>query len=115
MRRFRVSAGLLIVAVVAAIILPYLAVPQAAWAQTAPPEDAAIIRHLNSAITWYKQLASANESAGQPSDAFYLENARSLSRQALQLAFQSADAQTALLIAERRGSAGAGLDVSSQT
>jgi len=61
-----------------------------------PPEDEAVIRHLNAAITWYRQLADANDSAGQPSDQFYLDNARSLARQALMLAFQSADAQADL-------------------
>ena len=89
--------------------------PQAASAQEAHPEDTAIIQHLNAAITWYKQLTSANESAGQPSDAFYLENARSLAKQALQLAFQSAEAEAALLPTEKGSqAAGSGPALSSQ-
>lgn len=101
---------------VVAIILPSLAATQATPAQQARAEDAAIVQHLNAAITWYKQLASANESAGQPSDAFYLDNARSLARQALQLAFQSAETEAALLLAERgSASADAGPQISSQT
>ena len=77
--------------------------PAATAAQEAHPEDAAIVQHLNAAITWYKQLSSANESAGQPSDAFYMENARNLAKQALQLAFQSAEAEAALLTAGKSG------------
>jgi len=115
-RGLRVSAGILVVTVAAATTLQYLATPQATSAQDTRPEDAAIIRHLNAAITWYKQLTSANESAGQPSDAFYLDNARSLAGQALQLAFQSAETEATLLHAERGGEAGGGgVDLSSQT
>ena len=97
MRGLRGSAGLLWVTVVAAAILQCMAVPQATPAQEAQTEDAAIIKHLNAAITWYKQLTSANESAGQPSDTYYLENARSLAKQAVELAFQSAEAEATLL------------------
>jgi len=115
-RGLRVSASFLGVVAVAASLLLRGAIPPAIAAQESSPEDAAIVRHLNAAITWYKQLTSANESAGQPSDAFYLENARSLAKQALQLAFQSADTEAALLAAEKGGaSAVAGLPFSSQT
>ena len=115
-RRFRVPASLLDVAVAAVTILPCLAVPQATPAQEAHSEDAAIVQHLNAAITWYKQLTSANESAGQPSDAFFLDNARSLAKQAMQLAFQSAEAEAALSLTEKGGeAAGAGLGLPTQT
>jgi len=116
MRRFRVPATLLGVAVAAATILPCLAAPQATSAQGAHLEDAAVIQHLNAAITWYGQITRANESAGQPSDQFYLDNARSLAKQAVQLAFQSAETEGALLLAERgSASAGGGSELSSQT
>jgi small-conductance mechanosensitive channel len=116
MRGFRVSTSLLGLTVAAATILQYLGVPPPASAQDTRPEDVAIVQHLNAAITWYKQITSANESAGQPSDAFYLENARSLANQALQLAFQSAETEAALLLTERGGEAdGGGLDLSSET
>jgi small-conductance mechanosensitive channel len=116
MRGHRVSAGLLGEIVAAVTLLLYLAVPQVTSGQDTRPEDAAIVRHLNAAITWYKQLTNANESAGQPSDAFYLENARILARQALQLAFQSAETEAALLRTERGGEAAdGGVDLSSQT
>ncbi|MGO8787231.1 MAG: mechanosensitive ion channel domain-containing protein [Terriglobia bacterium] len=116
MRGLRVSAGLVGVTVVVATVLLYVAVPPAASEKAAKPEDAAIVQHLNAAITWYKQLATTNESAGQPSDAFYLENARSLAKQALQLAFQSAEAEAALLLAEKGGqAAGASPSLSSRS
>jgi hypothetical protein len=103
-------------AIAAAIILQCMAVPQAVPAQEAHPEDIAIIHHLNAIITWYNQLTSANETAGQPSDQFYLENARSLAKQAVQLAFQSAESEAALLLSERAGGPGrADRNVSSQT
>jgi hypothetical protein len=71
--------------------------PQAAMAQEAQPGEAAIIRHLNAAITWYKQLKAANDSSGHPSDTYYLDNARDLAKQAVELAFQSGEAEAALL------------------
>jgi len=112
MRGLRVPASYFGAALAAAILLQLSMVPRAASAQDGRPEDASVIQHLNAAITWYKQLSSSNESAGQPSDAFYLENARNLAKQALQLAFQSADAEAALLAAEKGGG---GAAVSSQT
>jgi small-conductance mechanosensitive channel len=62
-------------------------------------EEDSIIHHLNIAISWYKQVSRASESAGEASDAFYFETARSLARQALQSAFASAEAQAELLSA----------------
>ena len=115
-RRFRILAGLLGVVLSGAAILQYLALPRTSSAQSARPEDAMIIRHLNTAITWYKKLTNSNQSSGQPSDAFYFENARDLARQALQLAFQSAEAEATLLITERGADENGGVSaVSSQT
>ena len=68
-----------------------------AAAQTKPSEDSAILGHLNQAISWYRRVAALDVTAGQPSDALYLESARTSAAQALQLAFQSATAQAALL------------------
>jgi small-conductance mechanosensitive channel len=112
MRGLRVPASYIGQALAAAILLQLSMVPRAASAQDERPEDAAVIQHLNAAITWYKQLSSSNESAGQPSDALYLENARNLAKQAVQLAFQSAEAEAALLATEKGGG---GAAVSSQT
>jgi len=109
----RVTKGKLGLTAVAATLLLGMAAPQVAPAQQANVENAAIIRHLDVGIEWYKQLMSADESAGQPSDAYYLENARTLAKQAVQLAFQSADAEAALLLSEKGGDSGASF--SSQT
>jgi small-conductance mechanosensitive channel len=99
----RVTTGILGLTMVAATLRLGMAAPQATPVQDANAENAAIIRHLDVAIEWYKQLLSADESAGQPSDAYYLENARTLAKQAVQLAFQSADAEAALLLSEKGG------------
>jgi len=101
MRRLGVGATILSAALAAAWLLPGRAAPPATPASGTHAEDAAIIQHLNAAVTWYKQLTAANEAAGEPSDAYYLDNARSLAKQAVQLAFQSADAEAALLSAEK--------------
>lgn len=100
-RGLRISAFLFRVATAAATLFFCLAVAPAASAQGTQSQDGAVIQHLNAAITWYKQLTTVNESAGEPSDAFYLENARSLAKQAVQLAFQSADAEVELLHAQK--------------
>jgi small-conductance mechanosensitive channel len=115
MRGLRVSAIFLGVIVAAATLLQSGAMPQAIKAQQTSSEDTGIVQHLNAAITWYRQLTSANESAGQPSDAYYLENARSLAKQAVQLAFQSAEIEAAIQATEKSGEAfGAGPGPSAQ-
>ena len=116
MRGLRLSAVFLGVNAAAATLLQSGAVSQGIKAQQTSSEDAAIVQHLNAAITWYRQLTSANESAGQPSDAYYLENARSLAKQAVQLAFQSAELEAAIQATEKGGEAsGAGPGPSAQT
>jgi len=110
MKTSRSLSGALCLIAVAAAIPHGVSAPQAAPAPGANGEGAAIIRHLDVAIEWYKQLAAVDESAGRPSDAYFLENARTLAKQALQLAFQSADANAALLLTEKAGNAGIALD-----
>ncbi len=97
MRKRTVSLGLIGLLAAVATVLQCLDVPQAALAQEAQIDETAITQHLNAAITWYKQLKAANDSAGLPSDIYYLENARDLAKQAVELAFQSAEAEAALL------------------
>lgn len=63
----------------------------------------AILNHLNVAISWYRHLSAANETSGQPSDVLYLENARDLARQALQFAFESAQAEASLSQSNSQG------------
>lgn len=89
----RAVAALFAVATVFAATVP-------AAAQQAQPDATALVNHLNNAIGWYRHLMSANETAGRPSDALYLQTARDLARQALQLAFQSARSEAELLSGE---------------
>ncbi len=80
----------------------------ASWAaQTPPSQSSRILAHLNQAISWYHRIAALDITSGQPSDTLYLANARSSAAQALQLAFQSASAQAALLAQEKKASADA--------
>jgi small-conductance mechanosensitive channel len=79
------------------------------WAaQTKPSESSLIQAHLNQAISWYRQVAALDVTAGQPSDTLYLENARTSATQALQLAFEAATAQAQLLAEQKKKSAGNG-------
>ena len=63
----------------------------------------AIIDHLDAAIGWERCLAGIDVGAGQPSDTLYLDNARNLGNQVVQFAFQSAEAESALLGNEKVG------------
>jgi small-conductance mechanosensitive channel len=61
------------------------------------PDRNAVLGHLNAIIGWYRD-AGANLQPGElPSDAIFQQNVRSLAVQAVQLAFQSARAEAALL------------------
>ncbi len=101
----RTGAVLLIAAVVLGAALRSKAAAPDLPAQT----GAAILNHLNAAIGWYRQVASIDQTAGKPSDALFLENARSLALQALRLAFESAKAEAALITeAPAGGGQGAG-------
>ncbi len=73
--------------------------------QAAPPESSSILNHLNQAISWYRHLGALDITAGQPSDTLYLENARSSAEQVLQLAFESASAEAALLASNQKNEA----------
>ena len=57
----------------------------------------AIVDHLNAVIDWYRQVSSRVPAAGLPSDAVYQFNAQTMSVEAVQLAFQSAQTEAALL------------------
>ena len=67
------------------------------------PDRNAVLGHLNAIIGWYRD-ASANVQPGElPSDAIFQQNVRALAAQAVQLAFQSARAEAAL-VGESSGS-----------
>jgi small-conductance mechanosensitive channel len=57
----------------------------------------AILGHLNSVITWYRDTQNKVQAVGLPSDAIYEDSTRNLAGQAVRLAFQSARAGAALI------------------
>ncbi len=75
----------------------------AIWAaapDSLPTDGSAILNHLNVAISWYRHLSAADETSGQPSDVLYLQNAHDLAHQALQFAFESAQAEASLPLSQ---------------
>ena len=73
------------------------------------PNRNAVLEHLNTIISWYRD-ATANQRPGElPSDAIFQQNVRGLAAQAVQLAFDSARAEAALL-GESSSSASSGAD-----
>jgi small-conductance mechanosensitive channel len=85
-----------VVAVVLAAALT--GVVTGAWAQApANPRDNAILDHLNAVINWYRHGSTRISPVGLPSDAVYQLDAQSMASRAVQLAFQSAQAEAVLL------------------
>ncbi len=73
-----------------------------------PPVDVdgqAARQHLNQLISWYRHATTGIQSVGLPSDAIYQENLKSLGAQVVQLAFQSAKAESVLIKAQQKNSA----------
>jgi hypothetical protein len=66
----------------------------------------AILQHLDAVISWYRAASSGLPSSGQPSDAIYHDNARSLALETTQLAFQAAKAEATLIMADTSGASG---------
>jgi len=92
LNRGRVSCKILLSLAIAVVCLA----STVSYAQNQPDRNA-VLNHLNAIISWYRE-ATANVQPGElPSDAIFQQNVRSLSAQAVQLAFQSARAQAALL------------------
>jgi len=63
-----------------------------------------VLHHLNRVIDWYRRTTTGIHDVGLPSDAIYEDNAKALGAQAVQLAFQSAKAESAV-IADQSGGA----------
>ncbi len=84
-----------------------LATVGASWvlAQDLSIDSNAILNHLDAAIRWYRDLNKIDVTSGQPSDVLYLQNAQNLANQALQLDFQSAQAEAALAAAQKASAA----------
>jgi small-conductance mechanosensitive channel len=78
----------------------------AAMAQTSGQLDRdAVLGHLNSAISWYRNAASKLQTVGLPSDAIYQDNAQNLAAEAVRLAFESARAEARLISAAGKSAA----------
>jgi len=60
-----------------------------------------VLHHLNQVISWYRHSTMEIRDVGLPSDAIYQDNAKALGAQAVQLAFQSARAESALILAQK--------------
>ena len=59
----------------------------------------------NQVIGWYRHSTTGIRDVGLPSDAIYQDNATALGAQAVQLAFQSAKAESALIMGQKSGDA----------
>ena len=72
---------------------------------TLPPlqlDSAAVLRHLNEIISWYRRVTSGISSVGLPTDTVYQDNMQRLGAQVVRLAFQSARAEAALITAQQK-------------
>jgi small-conductance mechanosensitive channel len=79
----------------------------------APPVDRdAILNHLNSIISWYRDSGSKIQSVGLPSDAIYQDTSQNLAQQAVRLAFQAAQAAAVLVNASDQANAPGSADSS---
>src|ERR1700740_1511511 len=74
----------------------------------------AILDHLNAVINWYRGAMSRVPTVGLPSDAVYQMNAQNVASQVVQLAFQSAEAEAALIPTSSPASAANTAGASSQ-
>jgi small-conductance mechanosensitive channel len=71
--------------------------PDATPPAASQPSADAVLDHLNAVISWYRQVKTADASAGQPGDTIYLDNAKALSRKTVDAAFQAAEAQAPVI------------------
>ena len=74
-------------------------------ASTLPPvqlDGNSALHHLNEVISWYRHCTTGVRDVGLASDAIYLDNAKNLGAQAVQLAFQSAKAESTMIAAQQK-------------
>src|ERR1700721_2417248 len=64
---------------------------------SSPVDRDAILSHLNSIISWYRDSSSKIQSVGLPSDAIYQDTSQNLAQETIRLAFQSAKAAAVLV------------------
>jgi small-conductance mechanosensitive channel len=70
-------------------------------------DAAGTLHHLNQIILWYRHGTTGIPVIGLPSDAIYPDKARDLGAQAVQLAFQAAQAESKLIAAQQKANPGA--------
>lgn len=97
------------------VLIFILAEPVLSWSallaqnqQVAAPPPAhldrdGIIRHLNDAISLYRNATAKVQAPGEPSDVIYQDNAQNFAAQALRLAFQSAREEAEIIAADDKG------------
>src|SRR5947209_7042305 len=90
---------------------PQSVTPQQQSAQpvsTLPPlrlDGNAALHHLNQVISWYRHSTTGVRDVGLPSDAIYQDNAKALGAEVVQLAFQSAKVESAIITTEQKAGA----------
>jgi small-conductance mechanosensitive channel len=73
-----------------------------------------VLHHLNQVISLYRHSTMEIRDVGLPSDAIYQDSAKALGAQAAQLAFQSAKAESALILAQKGDGPNQGASESTQ-
>lgn len=63
----------------------------------------AALQHLNQVISWYRHSTTGIPSVGLPSDTIYQDNVKRLGSQVIELAFQSAKGEAAIIRAQKKG------------
>jgi small-conductance mechanosensitive channel len=69
-------------------------------------DGSAALHHLSQVISWYHHSTTGIQPVGLPSDAIYQDNTQTLGAQVVRLAFQSARAETALIVSQQKASGG---------
>lgn len=73
-----------------------------------------MLHHLNQVVGWYRHATTGIHDVGLPSDTIYEDNAKTLGAQVVQLAFQSAKAESALITAQRPNAANPSAETTQQ-
>lgn len=60
------------------------------------------LHHLNQVVNWYRHVTTGVHDVGLPSDAIYEDNAKNIAAQVVQLAFESAKAESAMIAAQQK-------------
>lgn len=61
-----------------------------------------VLQHLNQAVSWYRHATTGIRPVGLATDTIYQDNTQNLGREALQLAFQAARAESSLITQEQK-------------